>query len=351
MDKNTLRSDPPDFDPELSLDEAIMLLSHELRTPLTSIRGVVRLMQSGHVNPESAEGKYMLSMAIKNIGRLERLAQTIEHQPTLPLTLFKKEDLEKIQLELDLKQAIEKQELSLVYQPIVSLSPRKVIAFEALIRWHHGTKGLISPNVFIPVAEETGLIHDIGQWVIRQSCHQLKRWKNNLPSDYALLMNLNLSPLQLLHPQFVDQLQSLLKELEINPHEIRLEITETMLMENLEVATNTIQELRNLGFQFDIDDFGTGYSSLSRLKNLAVNGLKIDRFFLKEQQWNLIKAILLIASDVGLEVIAEGVETIEDFEKLKELGCQYFQGYFFSKPIDEHLAIAWMNNQLSCPIR
>ncbi|MDJ1177545.1 EAL domain-containing protein [Roseofilum sp. BLCC_M91] len=350
MDKQNFRSDCPDFDPELSLDEAIMLLSHELRTPLTSIRGVVRLMQSGHVNPESAEGKYMLSMAIKNIGRLERLAQTIEHQPTLPLTLFKKEDLEKIQIELDLKQAIEKEELHLVYQPIVSLSPRKIIAFEALIRWHHGTKGLISPTAFIPVAEETGLIHDIGQWVIRQSCHQLKRWKKNIPSDYSLLMNLNLSPLQLLHPQFVDQLQSLIKELEIEPHEIRLEITETMLMENLEVATNTIQELRNVGFQFDIDDFGTGYSSLSRLKNLAVNGLKIDRFFLKEQQWNLIKAILLIASDVGLDVIAEGVETVEDFERLKELGCQYFQGYFFSKPIDEHLAIAWMENQLTCPI-
>ncbi|MDJ1172399.1 EAL domain-containing protein [Roseofilum sp. BLCC_M154] len=351
MDKENFSSDPLEFNPELSLDEAIMLLSHELRTPLTSIRGVVRLMQSGHVNPESAEGKYMLAMAIKNIGRLERLAQTIEHQPTLPLTLFKKEDLEKIQLELDLKQAIEKQQLHLVYQPIVSLSPRKIIAFEALIRWNHGSKGLISPTVFIPVAEESGLIHDIGQWVIRQSCYQLKKWKNNLPSDYSLLMNLNLSPLQLLHPQFVDQLKSLIKELQINPHEIRLEITETMLMENLEVATQTIQELRDLGFQFDIDDFGTGYSSLSRLKNLAVNGLKIDRFFLKEQQWNLIKAILLIASDVGLDVIAEGVETEEDFEKLKELGCQYFQGYFFSKPIDEDLAIAWMENQLSCPIR
>lgn len=351
MDKKNFTSDPLDFNPELSLDEAIMLLSHELRTPLTSIRGVVRLMQSGHVNPASAEGKYMLAMAIKNIGRLERLAQTIEHQPTLPLTLFKKEDLEKIQLELDLKQAIEKQQLHLVYQPIVSLSPRKIMAFEALIRWHHGSKGLISPTVFIPVAEESGLIHDIGQWVIRQSCYQLKKWKNNLPSDYSLLMNLNLSPLQLLHPQFVDQLKSLIKELQINPHEIRLEITETMLMENLEVATQTIQELRELGFQFDIDDFGTGYSSLSRLKNLAVNGLKIDRFFLKEQQWNLIKAILLIASDVGLDVIAEGVETAEDFEKLKELGCQYFQGYFFSKPVDEHLAIAWMENQLSCPIR
>ncbi|MBP0012086.1 MAG: EAL domain-containing protein [Roseofilum sp. SBFL] len=348
MDKEHLKSTPPDFHPELSMDEAIMLLSHELRTPLTSIRGVVRLMQSGHVTPESAEGKYMLAMAIKNIGRLERLAQTIEQQPTLPLTLFKKEDLEKIQLELDLKQAIDKQELSLVYQPIVSLFPRKVMAFEALIRWHHGAKGLISPGVFIPVAEQTGLIHEIGQWVIRQSCSQLKRWKNRLPSDYSLLMNLNLSPLQLLHPQFSEQLKSLIQELQISPYEIRLEITETMLMENLEVATNTIQELRDFGFEFDIDDFGTGYSSLSRLKNLAVNGLKIDRFFLQEKQWNLIKAILLIASDVGLDVIAEGVETAEDFEQLKELGCQYFQGYFFSKPVDENLAIAWMENQLSC---
>jgi len=350
MDKQDFTPDPLNFNSELSLDEAIMLLSHELRTPLTSIRGVVRLMQTGYVNPESAEGKYMLAMAIKNIGRLERLAQTIEHQPTLPLTLFKKEDLEKIQLELDLKQAIEQEELHLVYQPIVSLAPRKVMAFEALIRWHHGSKGLISPNTFIPVAEESGMIHEIGQWVICQSCRQLKKWKPHLPSNYSLLMNLNLSPLQLLHPQFVEQLQSLIKELEIQPHEIRLEITETMLMENLEVATNTIQELRNLGFEFDIDDFGTGYSSLSRLKNLAVNGLKIDRFFLKEQQWNLIKAILLIASDVGLDVIAEGVETLEDFEKLKELGCQYFQGYFFSKPVDENLAIAWMENQLSSPM-
>ncbi len=337
----------PEFLADLSIEEVKTLLSHELRTPLTSIRGVVRLMQSGHVVPESAEGKYMLAMAVKNINRLERLAQTIENQATLPLTLFKKSDLDKIHLEIDLKQAIIKQQFRLLYQPIVSLDPQQVIGFEALLRWYHPTKGSISPTVFIPIAEESGAIHEIGQWVIRESCAQLGVWQEHLPVNSTLVLNLNLSPIQLLHPQFVFQLQEIVTELNINPGQIRLEITESVLMENLEVALKTIQELRDLGFEFEIDDFGTGYSSLSRLQNLEVNGLKIDRCFLQDQQWNLIKAILLLAADVGLNVIAEGVETIEDFEKLKELGCQYFQGYLFAQPMDEASALKWMQNRMS----
>ena len=348
MDDRHLSSDITHLTNDLSLDQVIMLLSHELRTPLTSIRGVVSLMQSGHVTPDSTEGKYMLTMAEKNIARLERLAQTIENHPTLPMTLFNKEDLEKIQLEVELKQATAQEQLRLVYQPIVSVNSESKIEFEALIRWDHPTKGTISPYIFIPIAEESGAIHEIGQWIVRQACKQMREWQDNLELEHSLHLNLNLSPLQLLHPLFVPKLRKIVQDFQIDPSQLRLEITESLLMENLEGATRTIGQLRDDGFRFEIDDFGTGYSSLSRLKNLAVDGLKIDRCFLKEQQWNLVNAILLIAADVGLGVIAEGVETVDDFDKLKELGCDSFQGYWFAKPMTVALATEWIQSKGYC---
>jgi diguanylate cyclase (GGDEF)-like protein/PAS domain S-box-containing protein len=244
-----------------------------------------------------------------------------------------------LQLETDLRRAIERGEFFVVYQPIMSLESEKLRGFEALVRWHHPIRGLISPMEFIPVAEETGMIVQIGEWVLRQACAEMHRWQQLFPSKPSLFVCVNLSVKQFSQQDLIDKVSIILRETKLAPASLKLEITESAVMENVETATRMLTELRELGVLLAMDDFGTGYSSLSNLHKFPINTLKIDRSFITRMVENsenaeIVRTISGLAQNLGMDVVAEGVETREQLEILRGLGCQFGQGYFFSKPVD-----------------
>ena len=320
--------------PDPQLDESVSFLSHELRTPLTSIRAALGLLNSGKLDTLSQKSQRLLEIAINNTNRLERLTEAIENEIACPVNLLSSEAMDRLRLQTELSFALEQEQFELYYQPIVSIETERIIGFEALIRWQHPLRGLVSPAEFIPLAEETGLIGELGIWVLRQACCQLSRWQQQFQFDSPLTMSVNLSSLQLSQQDLVEQVQQILHQTGVAPECLRLEITESALIENAETALVSLEQLKALGIQMYIDDFGTGYSSLSRLQDLPVDVLKIDRTFVSQQKWDLIWVIMMLATNVGLGAIAEGVETAEELEHLKRLGCRQVQGYFFSKPLD-----------------
>ncbi|MBI4783451.1 MAG: EAL domain-containing protein [Oscillatoriophycideae cyanobacterium NC_groundwater_1537_Pr4_S-0.65um_50_18] len=243
-----------------------------------------------------------------------------------------------LQLETDLRRAIERQELQLHYQPIVSLRTRQAIGFEALIRWQHPTRGKVSPDEFIPIAEETGLIVPIGDWVLREACRQMQSWRQMFPDRQPLMINVNVSGKQF-SPHLTEQVSKILRETGLDPRQLKIEITESLLMENAEYAVLTLTQLQELGIQLAMDDFGTGYSSLSYLHRFPIDTLKIDRSFISRldvdgEQLTIVRTIIMLAWNLGMEVVAEGVETAKQLAQLHALRCEYAQGYFFSKPLD-----------------
>jgi EAL domain-containing protein (putative c-di-GMP-specific phosphodiesterase class I) len=248
-----------------------------------------------------------------------------------------------LQLETDLRRAIERQEFRIHYQPLVSLSGNRIIGFEALLRWQHPERGLISPVEFMQVAEETELIVPIGWWLLREACRQMQTWQEQFQDNPPLTMSVNFSGKQFLQPGLIEQIDQLLQETALDPKNLQLEITETMLMENTEAATATLEQMRALNPQLYIDDFGTGYSSLSYLHRLPIDGLKIDHSFVSRMDVDsdnleIVRVIATLAHNLGMDVIAEGVETIEQLAQLKALNCKYGQGNFFSKPITNKAA-------------
>ena len=248
-----------------------------------------------------------------------------------------------LQLETDLRRAIERQEFRIHYQPLVSLSGNRIIGFEALLRWQHPERGLISPAEFMPVAEETELIVPIGWWLLREACRQMQTWQEQFQDNPPLTMSVNFSGKQFLQPGLIEQIDQLLQETALDPKSLQLEITETMLMENTEAATATLEQMSALNPQLYIDDFGTGYSSLSYLHRLPIDGLKIDHSFVSRMDVDsdnleIVRVIATLAHNLGMDVIAEGVETIEQLAQLKALNCKYGQGNFFSKPITNKAA-------------
>lgn len=247
-----------------------------------------------------------------------------------------------LQVENDLRRAIERQEFRIYYQPIVELQTGIVIGFEALLRWQHPSQGLVLPATFIPVAEETGLIVPIGYWILRSACRQLCLWQRF--SAKSLTISVNLSGRQFSQPDLIDQIDQILQETGLDASSLSLEITESMIMED-ESATATLLQLRNLGVKVSIDDFGTGYSSLGRLHHFPINVLKIDRSFVSgigvsEGNLEIIQAIVTLAHQLGMDVITEGVETLEQLLELRKLKCEYGQGYLFSRPLDSLAAEA-----------
>jgi diguanylate cyclase (GGDEF)-like protein/PAS domain S-box-containing protein len=244
-----------------------------------------------------------------------------------------------LQLETDLRKAIERQEFFIQYQPIVDLDNFSLRGFEALVRWRHPERGFISPIDFIPVAEETGMIIQIGEWVLREACRQIQRWQVIFPSDPPLFISVNLSGKQFTQADLIHEVAYILNETKIDPRSLKLEITESMVMENIEAATEMLKELRALGVQLSIDDFGTGYSSLSYLHRFPIDTLKIDRSFVTQMSENnenaeIVRTIVMLAQNLGMDVVAEGVETNEQLALLRKLGCENGQGYFFSRPLD-----------------
>ncbi len=244
----------------------------------------------------------------------------------------------RLQLESDLRQAIEQKEFCVYYQPIISLQTGRLHGFEALVRWNHPRRGLVSPADFIPVAEETGLIVPIGQWVLNEACAHVRQWQIDSPSHRSLSLSVNLSARQVAQPDLLERIKEALKTSKLNPHCLKLEITESVVMENAEAAALMFKQLRLLGVQLSIDDFGTGYSSLSYLHRFPLNYLKIDRSFVMRLTTDndnaIVRTISTLARNLGMEVIAEGIETDEQYQQLKMLGCEYGQGYLFSRPVD-----------------
>ncbi len=255
--------------------------------------------------------------------------------------------LKLLQLETDLRRALERKEFMVVYQPIMSLETGQLCGFEALIRWPHPERGLISPMDFIPLAEETGMIVQIGEWVLREACEQMHRWQVVFPTEPPTFMCVNLSVKQFSQADLIEKVAAILKETNLAPTSLKLEITESAVMENVETATKMLNQLRELGVQLAMDDFGTGYSSLSNLHRFPINTLKIDRSFITRMVENnenaeIVRTISGLAQNLGMDVVAEGVETREQLEILRSLGCRYGQGYFFSKPLDSQSAEAFI---------
>lgn len=246
--------------------------------------------------------------------------------------------VEKLQLETDLQQAINNQQLFLKYQPIVCLKTGKTNCLEALVRWQHNSLGTIPPNKFIPISEETGQIIALGQWVLYEACCQLVGWQKACGQDFPLTISINLSRIQIYHPQLIPQIDCLLESLNITGKNLKLEITESTLVENTSAVTKVLEQLRERGIKLCLDDFGTGYSSLSYLRYLPVDTVKIDRSFIEPEinntNYDIIKAIIDLAHSLDLDVIAEGIETEAQRQILRGLGCEYGQGYLFAYPLN-----------------
>lgn len=252
-----------------------------------------------------------------------------------------------LQLENDLRRAIKHQEFLLHYQPIIALETGRVTGFEALVRWQHPLRGLIAPAEFIPVAEETGLILPIGDWVLREACRQMREWQLRSRALRSLTISVNISSKQLSQPALVEQIGQILQQTELEAHSLKLELTESALMENAESAAAMLHKLKAMNIQLHMDDFGTGYSSLSYLHRFPVDALKIDRSFINRigvasENAEIVQTIVTLANNLRIDVVAEGVETVDQFNQLRALGCKYGQGYFFSRPLDDQSAAAFM---------
>jgi diguanylate cyclase (GGDEF)-like protein/PAS domain S-box-containing protein len=242
------------------------------------------------------------------------------------------------QLETALPRALENGEFCLHYQPIVELSSDRIIGFESLVHWQHPQRGLISPDEFIPIAEETGLIVPLGEWILHESCRQVRVWQREDDANADLTINVNLSSRQFTQIDLADKIAEILLETELAPQYLCLEVTESHFLKDSELAIEIMDRLRVIGVRLSIDDFGTGYSSLSYLHRLPINSLKIDRSFISKMQTNhdnveIVRTIIMLADSLKIEVVAEGIETREQLSQLNDLGCQNGQGYLFSKPV------------------
>ena len=244
----------------------------------------------------------------------------------------------RLQLETDLRHAIEREEFRNFYQPIVSLESGRIVGLEALLRWQHPKRGLLGPEEFIFVAEETGMIRELGWWSLREACRQMRDWRERSDAVLDLSVSVNLSVKQLLQPNLVEDIKKLLLEVSVPPQVLRFEITESAVMADPASATELLQQIKDLGIRLAIDDFGTGYSSLSYLHRFPLDTLKIDRSFINNaaadgEGMEIARTIMPMAKNLHLDVVAEGVETIEQVALLKRLQCRYAQGYYFSRPL------------------
>jgi FOG: EAL domain len=242
-----------------------------------------------------------------------------------------------MKLEMDLRRAIKSNEFVMYYQPIVSLDTRRMVGFEGLVRWRHPTRGLIAPQHFIGVAEETGLIVPLGWWVLEESCRQIGIWQRRFPVDPPLSVSVNVSGKLFHQKDMVGRIVRSLEASNLDPSSLRLEITENILLDHQEAVLNKLAELRALGIKLQVDDFGTGYSSLSYLNRFHYDTLKIDRSFVANMDRSddsdaIIETILGLANLLGMNVIAEGVETAKQYELLRGMRCPQGQGFWFARP-------------------
>ncbi|WP_347280087.1 MULTISPECIES: EAL domain-containing protein [unclassified Leptolyngbya] len=250
----------------------------------------------------------------------------------------------RLQLEQDMQRALKRQEFLVHYQPIMDLKTLQVAGFEALVRWQHPERGLVSPAEFIPCAEETGLVVPLGIEVLRMACEQLQVWRKH---SSHLIMSVNLSVRQFAHPTLLEDIEQVLEETQLDPRYLKLEITESAIMENPETAIALTKELRARDIQLSIDDFGTGYSSLSYLSQFPVDSIKIDRSFVNKitscDDGKIVEAIATLSCALRMTTVAEGIETEQQVCYLQGLGCDYGQGYFFSRPLPEEQVLPFLS--------
>jgi diguanylate cyclase (GGDEF)-like protein/PAS domain S-box-containing protein len=250
-------------------------------------------------------------------------------------------------LERDLRHALEREQLEVYYQPIVSLTTQKTVSFEALVRWNHPHKGMLTAAAFMPMAEETGLCILMDWWILKEACTQMKQWQQQAPGWSTLCLSVNLSAKQVIQANLIEQISQVLFETGIDPKCLTLEITETTLIEKPELAAKTLKQSTNLGIGLSLDDFGTGYSSLSYLQRFPVKSLKIDRSFvnridLDSESLEIVRAIILLGKTLGMAIVAEGIETVAQMHLLQEMDCDYGQGYYFAKPLPKTEVSNWL---------
>ena len=269
--------------------------------------------------------------------QLHRRAKSLELQNII----LQNEVCDRFGVEQEFYQALEaavgRSELRIFYQPIFNFHTEQIVGFEALIRWHHAQQGMIPPDRFIPLAENTGLINPIGEWILMQVVQQLALWNQQfeIPNLYV---SVNVSANQLLNNSLVNFTDQVLLKHRVSPNQLKLEITESVLVNDPDATAKILKEFKKLGIELYIDDFGTGYSSLSRLYDFPVDALKIDRSFIHKGKWPIVQAIIQIAAAMGKEVIVEGVETLDQLIALKKMNCWQGQGYYFAKPMNTEMA-------------
>jgi len=260
-----------------------------------------------------------------------------------------------LQIETDMRRAVENQEFDVFYQQIISMRSEETIGFEALARWQHPDRGYIPPDEFIPIAEELGLIHELGEQVLRRACSDIgSLMRSQEPGEIPMILSVNISCEQFRNPEFVALVKDVIKETGFPPSRLRLEITESVFLEHRDAAIEMLGELRSIGVEIDIDDFGTGYSNLNYLTQLPVSALKIDRSFIEsmeieERHMEIVQTIIALASSLGLKVIAEGVETEKQYQRLRDLNCEGAQGFYFHEPMSFEKVKAFMKRGDSIP--
>jgi diguanylate cyclase (GGDEF)-like protein len=312
-----------------------------LRAPFALSAGMASGQASGGLVTTAADPERPVSEQAAELLRRADLAmyaakaagdgRCVEFRDELQLAM-----LEKLALQDDITEAMIREEFYLHYQPVVDLESRRPVAVEALLRWHHARRGDVPPDVFVPIAEKSGAIVAIGLWVLEQACRDLQRWDAE-HADNGMMIAVNLSARQLQEPSIGPKIARTLHRMGVDPRRLILEVTESLVMDDAEAAAATLWQLRALGIRIAVDDFGTGYSSLSRLVDLPLDDIKIDRSFIRELDVSeagttIIKAAIAMAHGLGLNVVAEGVETPEQLAFLKRSGCNQAQGYLFSRP-------------------
>jgi EAL domain-containing protein (putative c-di-GMP-specific phosphodiesterase class I) len=259
--------------------------------------------------------------------------------------------IDRLHLEEDLRHAVERGEFEVYYQPEIDLRTGTTIGFEALVRWHHPEQGVVGPGLFIPLAEESGLIVPIGMWVLAEACRQAKGWQVENQSEPLLAIAVNLSARQLHHPDLVARVAAVLQDTGLPPASLQLELTESLLIDDLPATRQTLNDLKGLGVRLAVDDFGTGYSSLSYLRRFTVDTIKVDRSFVttlthdhEDRTVAIVRAVIALGHDLGMNVLAEGIETADQLRLLQSLGCSQGQGYYFTEPRPSNDLGAFLNS-------